>query len=214
MRLDGHILDVFPDERNDLMVLWIRTASGVERVVDTFWPTFNVVAPLDDLRNLGRRMEALPAVRGEVVRGGVTGYHFYPTRDQVLAWLSEADWRLIDEGFNAIQIIGIHLGKVSEVEPKPVPFNQRPGLFHVIAEDLPQGGMKDMGCGMVASGLSSGKTIHCEGNSGSLIYRPGPDGAPVDAPELSAHSKSASAPHLEHELIGDPGSRLLHRDHL
>ena len=41
----------------------------------------------------------LPAVRGEVVRGGVTGYHFYPTRDQVLAWLSEADWRLIDEGF-------------------------------------------------------------------------------------------------------------------
>ena len=64
MRLDGHILDVFPDERNDLMVLWIRTASGVERVVDTFWPTFNVVAPLDDLRNLGRRMEALPAVRG------------------------------------------------------------------------------------------------------------------------------------------------------
>ena len=64
LRLDGHILDVFPDERNDLMVLWIRTASGVERVVDTYWPTFSVVAPPDDLRALGRRMEALPAVRG------------------------------------------------------------------------------------------------------------------------------------------------------
>jgi 2-polyprenyl-3-methyl-5-hydroxy-6-metoxy-1,4-benzoquinol methylase len=41
----------------------------------------------------------LPAVRGEVVRGGVTGYHYYPTRAQVLAWLSQANWRLIDEGF-------------------------------------------------------------------------------------------------------------------
>jgi DNA polymerase elongation subunit (family B) len=63
LRLDGHILDVFPDERNDLMVLYLRTPHGVERVVDTYWPSFSVVAPLEDLRGLGRRMEALPSVR-------------------------------------------------------------------------------------------------------------------------------------------------------
>jgi DNA polymerase elongation subunit (family B) len=64
VRLDGHILDVFPDERNDLMVLYLRTPRGVERVVDSYWPTFNVVAPLEDLQGLGKRLEALPAVRG------------------------------------------------------------------------------------------------------------------------------------------------------
>ena len=64
MRLDGHILDVFPDERNDLMVLYLRTPHGVERVVDTYWPSFSVVAPLEDLRGLGRRMEALRAHDG------------------------------------------------------------------------------------------------------------------------------------------------------
>jgi len=68
VRLDGHILDVFPDERNDLMVMWLRTADGVERVVDTYWPTFSVVAPPDDLRNLARRLEALPAVRATTVQ--------------------------------------------------------------------------------------------------------------------------------------------------
>ena len=63
MRLDGHILDVFPDERLDLMVMYIRTPRGVERVVDTYWPTFSVVAPQEDLRALAGRLERLPAVR-------------------------------------------------------------------------------------------------------------------------------------------------------
>jgi SAM-dependent methyltransferase len=44
----------------------------------------------------------LPAVRGEVVEGDTGGYHFYPGRDQALAWLTaagfepvaeDADWR-------------------------------------------------------------------------------------------------------------------------
>jgi DNA polymerase elongation subunit (family B) len=64
VRLDGHVLDVFPDERNDLMVMWVRTPTGVQRVVDTYWPTFSVIAPRDDLVTLGRRLEALPSVRG------------------------------------------------------------------------------------------------------------------------------------------------------
>ena len=43
--------------------------------------------------------QGIPAVRGEVVRSGVTEYHYYPTRDQVSAWLEETGWRLVDEDF-------------------------------------------------------------------------------------------------------------------
>lgn len=32
----------------------------------------------------------LPVVRGEIIEGDVAGYHYYPGRDRVLAWLSAA----------------------------------------------------------------------------------------------------------------------------
>ena len=63
MRLDGHILDVFPDERNDLMVLYLRTRRGTERVVDRYWPAFHVQGPAEDLGRLSARLEGLPSVR-------------------------------------------------------------------------------------------------------------------------------------------------------
>jgi ubiquinone/menaquinone biosynthesis C-methylase UbiE len=40
-----------------------------------------------------------PVVRGEVVEGDVAGYHYYPGRDQVLAWLAAEQLELVEEGF-------------------------------------------------------------------------------------------------------------------
>jgi ubiquinone/menaquinone biosynthesis C-methylase UbiE len=41
----------------------------------------------------------LPAVSGEVVEGDVAGYHYYPDREQVLAWLDAEKLELIDEHY-------------------------------------------------------------------------------------------------------------------
>jgi hypothetical protein len=42
----------------------------------------------------------LPVVRGEVVEGGVSGYHYYPRRDQAMAWIKDAGFEVVDEGSN------------------------------------------------------------------------------------------------------------------
>jgi SAM-dependent methyltransferase len=39
----------------------------------------------------------LPAVYGEVIEGDVAGYHFYPARAQVRAWLEAAHLRIVEE---------------------------------------------------------------------------------------------------------------------
>jgi SAM-dependent methyltransferase len=41
----------------------------------------------------------LPAVRGEVIEGDVAGYHYYPGRDQVLAWFAAEGLEVAEEGF-------------------------------------------------------------------------------------------------------------------
>jgi ubiquinone/menaquinone biosynthesis C-methylase UbiE len=41
----------------------------------------------------------IPAVPGEVVEGDVAGYHYYPHREQVLAWLDSENLQLIDEQY-------------------------------------------------------------------------------------------------------------------
>jgi SAM-dependent methyltransferase len=41
----------------------------------------------------------LPAVRGEVVEGDVAGYHFYPGRERVLAWLAAEGLDVIAEEY-------------------------------------------------------------------------------------------------------------------
>jgi 2-polyprenyl-3-methyl-5-hydroxy-6-metoxy-1,4-benzoquinol methylase len=41
----------------------------------------------------------LPAVRGEIVEGDVAGYHFYPGREQAVAWLAHEGLTIADEGF-------------------------------------------------------------------------------------------------------------------
>lgn len=41
--------------------------------------------------------QGLPTVRGEVVEGDTAGYHYYPGREQALAWLAEAGFTVVDE---------------------------------------------------------------------------------------------------------------------
>jgi SAM-dependent methyltransferase len=42
----------------------------------------------------------LPVVRGEIIEGDVAGYHFYPGRRRVLAWLADAGFTLIAEDYD------------------------------------------------------------------------------------------------------------------
>jgi ubiquinone/menaquinone biosynthesis C-methylase UbiE len=44
--------------------------------------------------------QGLPIVRGEVIEGDTAGYHFYPGREQVLAWLTEAGFNIVAEDFD------------------------------------------------------------------------------------------------------------------
>jgi ubiquinone/menaquinone biosynthesis C-methylase UbiE len=41
----------------------------------------------------------LPAVRGEVVEGDVAGYHYYPGRDRVIAWLEAERLEILAEDY-------------------------------------------------------------------------------------------------------------------
>jgi len=43
--------------------------------------------------------KGMPAMRGEVIEGGVAGYHYYPGREQVLDWLSAEGLSVAEEGF-------------------------------------------------------------------------------------------------------------------
>jgi SAM-dependent methyltransferase len=49
----------------------------------------------DAFRDLSAR--GLPVVQGEVVEGDAGGYHYYPGREQALAWLNEAGFDLVAE---------------------------------------------------------------------------------------------------------------------
>ena len=46
--------------------------------------------------SLGR----LPAVLGEVIDGDVAGYHYYPSREQVIEWIATAGLAVIDEAYH------------------------------------------------------------------------------------------------------------------
>ncbi len=43
------------------------------------------------------RRQGMPIVRGEVIEGDVAGYHYYPGREQALAWLAAAGFDPVDE---------------------------------------------------------------------------------------------------------------------
>ena len=41
----------------------------------------------------------LPAVRGEIVEGDVAGYHYYPGRERVLAWIAAEGLEVVTEEY-------------------------------------------------------------------------------------------------------------------
>jgi SAM-dependent methyltransferase len=47
----------------------------------------------------GLAARGLPGVRGEIVEGDVAGYHYYPGRDQAVAWLTREGLTILDEDF-------------------------------------------------------------------------------------------------------------------
>jgi len=49
-----------------------------------------------------------PAVRGEVIAGDVAGYHYYPGRDQVLAWFAAEGLEVLEEAFKQEDGWGYH----------------------------------------------------------------------------------------------------------
>ena len=67
---------------------WYLTVEDRERS--------RVEAAFRDLSGRG-----LPVVMGEVIEGDVAGYHFYPSRDQVLAWFHDAGLSVVAEHYEA-----------------------------------------------------------------------------------------------------------------
>jgi ubiquinone/menaquinone biosynthesis C-methylase UbiE len=94
------------------------TIDAMENVAPEDWPTVltrlhRAVRPgghlyltveEQDEADTDRAYEALvardlPAVRGEVIEGDVAGYHYYPGRDQVMAWLAAEGLDVVDEAY-------------------------------------------------------------------------------------------------------------------
>jgi SAM-dependent methyltransferase len=44
-----------------------------------------------------------PSVHGEVIEGDTAGYHFYPGREQAVAWLTEAGFTIVEEALDLQQ---------------------------------------------------------------------------------------------------------------
>jgi ubiquinone/menaquinone biosynthesis C-methylase UbiE len=60
-----------------------------------------------------------PAVFGEVVGEGTGGYHFYPDRDQVAAWLVDAGFETVDQEDEWLEGYGYHHLLVRARGPRP-----------------------------------------------------------------------------------------------
>ena len=50
----------------------------------------------------------LPSVYGEMVVGDTAGYHYYPDRDRVQGWLSEAGFGVVDDADEWLDGYGYH----------------------------------------------------------------------------------------------------------
>ena len=94
----------------------VMTVDAMEHVFPEDWPgvlanlhralrpgghlylTVEEVAAADiDAAFASLTARGVPAVRGEVTEGDVAGYHFYPERGQVRAWLDAAGLEVVEE---------------------------------------------------------------------------------------------------------------------
>ena len=53
-----------------------------------------------DAAEVVARDRGWPAVRGEVIEGDTAGYHYYPGRERVLAWLDAEGFAVVDEAYD------------------------------------------------------------------------------------------------------------------
>jgi cyclopropane fatty-acyl-phospholipid synthase-like methyltransferase len=83
---------------------WPVVLANLHRAVQPGGPIYLTVeeitaSDVDAAFEDGRR-RGLPIVRGEVIEGDVAGYHYYPGRDRVLAWLEAEGLAIVEEAFD------------------------------------------------------------------------------------------------------------------
>ena len=86
--------NVFPED-------WRLVLSNLRRAVRPGGHLYLTVEEVDeasiDAAFAEQTERGLPAVRGEVVEGDTAGYHFYPGRAQVRAWLADESLTVVAE---------------------------------------------------------------------------------------------------------------------
>jgi SAM-dependent methyltransferase len=91
--------NVFPED-------WPAVLANLRRAVHPGGHLYLTVeeVPETDLDEAFADLSArgLPAVRGEVIEGDVAGYHFYPGRGQVAAWLKAAGLEIVEQEAEAL----------------------------------------------------------------------------------------------------------------
>jgi cyclopropane fatty-acyl-phospholipid synthase-like methyltransferase len=82
---------------------WPLVVSNLHRAVRPGGHLYLTVEEVDDAvvdaayASLSAR--GLPAVRGEIVEGGVASYHYYPGRDRVLTWIAAEGLDVVTEEY-------------------------------------------------------------------------------------------------------------------
>ena len=75
----------------------VRPGAHIYLTVEEIDQT-DIDAAFDDSRAKG-----LPAIHGEVIEGDTAGYHYYPGREQVLAWVAAEDLTVVREELGRVE---------------------------------------------------------------------------------------------------------------
>lgn len=83
---------------------WPLVLANLHRAVRTGVHLYMTVEEIDegsiDSAFVNAQVRGWPAVRGEIVEGDTAGYHYYPGRARVMAWLADEGLELVDEAFD------------------------------------------------------------------------------------------------------------------
>lgn len=86
---------------------WPGVVANLRRAVRTVGHLYLTVEEVNDadIEEAHGRQLALgwPSVRGEIIEGDTAGYHFYPGREQAVAWLADAGFTIVEEALNLQQ---------------------------------------------------------------------------------------------------------------
>ena len=83
---------------------WPLVLANLHRAVRPGGHLYLTVEEIDqadiDAAFTDSQAKGLPAIHGEVVEGDTAGYHYYPGRDQVRAWLAAESLEIVADGFD------------------------------------------------------------------------------------------------------------------